>query len=255
MTLLHVSAEPLLIPPSEVYGPIFIPVTEEQILDTTRALEELASRELPGLSVTCEVERGDPGPEIACFAKTHNMDLIALATHGYGPFRRFLLGSVATKVLHDAHCPVLTGAHLPPSTATDGERQTGELRQVLCCVDTLRPQPVILREAAHVAHDLGARASFVHVVQAPEAALGMNFGTDWETEIKDLAHEQLHEQMNAAGVEGDLFIRMGKPGHGIAHLAQTLHADLLVQGNRLSAPTADLVLREAPCPVLNLPVA
>ena len=34
-----------------------------------------------------------------------------MPTHGFGPLRRFLLGSVAAKVLHDAQCPVWTSVH------------------------------------------------------------------------------------------------------------------------------------------------
>ena len=35
-----------------------------------------------------------------------------MPTHGYGPFRRFILGSNTAKVLHDADCPVWTGVHV-----------------------------------------------------------------------------------------------------------------------------------------------
>ena len=38
--------------------------------------------------------------------------VILMPTHGYGPFRRFILGSNTAKVLHDADCPVWTGVHL-----------------------------------------------------------------------------------------------------------------------------------------------
>ena len=41
-----------------------------------------------------------------------------MPTHGYGVFRRFLLGSVTSKVLHDLGCPVLTGAHLTEQGGT-----------------------------------------------------------------------------------------------------------------------------------------
>ena len=41
-------------------------------------------------------------------ADSHAYDLIALATHGRGGFRRLLLGSVADKVLRSATCPVLS---------------------------------------------------------------------------------------------------------------------------------------------------
>ena len=64
----------------------------------------------------CEVERvllhGDAAHKIVDFAHDGRFNLIMLPTHGYGRFRRFILGSVAAKVLHDARCPVWTGAHM-----------------------------------------------------------------------------------------------------------------------------------------------
>jgi hypothetical protein len=38
-------------------------------------------------------------------------DLVMLPTHELGPLRRFLLGSVAAKVLHDESAVVWTGVH------------------------------------------------------------------------------------------------------------------------------------------------
>ena len=54
---------------------------------------------------------GDPAGSIVQCAREQEVNLIAMPTHGYGPFRRFILGSVTAKVLHDAGCPVLTGVH------------------------------------------------------------------------------------------------------------------------------------------------
>ena len=56
---------------------------------------------------------GDPVSEIKKLAGERSAGLIVMPTHGYGPFRRFLLGSVTSKILHDSDCPVMTGAHMP----------------------------------------------------------------------------------------------------------------------------------------------
>jgi nucleotide-binding universal stress UspA family protein len=42
------------------------------------------------------------------FAKTHEVDLIVMATRGLSGLNRFLLGSVAERVVRAAPCPVLT---------------------------------------------------------------------------------------------------------------------------------------------------
>src|ERR1700688_4681003 len=55
-----------------------------------------------------------------------------MPTHGYGPFRALLLGSVTAKVLHDAHCPVWTGVHAEMMMAHSPDR----CKRGLCALDT-----------------------------------------------------------------------------------------------------------------------
>ncbi len=54
-----------------------------------------------------EVLYGDPGTEITTFAEEKLAELIVISSHGRTGFARFLLGSVAERVLRLAHCPVL----------------------------------------------------------------------------------------------------------------------------------------------------
>ena len=86
--------------------------------DTKKKLGEYLRPEFPNASrETCE---GEAASRIVAFAKSHDIDLIMMPTHGLGPFRRFLIGSITAKVLHDAHCPVWTGVHMeaaPPREA------------------------------------------------------------------------------------------------------------------------------------------
>jgi nucleotide-binding universal stress UspA family protein len=53
------------------------------------------------------VSSEQPAVAILAEARAHNIDLIALATHGRGGFKRLLLGSVADKVLRGASASVL----------------------------------------------------------------------------------------------------------------------------------------------------
>lgn len=50
---------------------------------------------------------GDPGHEIAAYAKESEADLIVLHSHGRTGLKRMLIGSVAERVVRLAHCPVL----------------------------------------------------------------------------------------------------------------------------------------------------
>ena len=77
--------------------------------------EALLANFLPGEFLDLDVRRivlsGDPADVIVHFAHFAHTSLIVLPTCFYEPFRRFVLGSVASKILHDADCPVLTGVH------------------------------------------------------------------------------------------------------------------------------------------------
>ncbi len=50
---------------------------------------------------------GDPSSGIIDFAKSHDIDLIVIPSHGRTGMKRFLMGSVAERVVRFAPCPVL----------------------------------------------------------------------------------------------------------------------------------------------------
>ena len=55
-----------------------------------------------------QVTAGNPAEEIVAMAESLDVDLIVMSTHGRTGLSRFLLGSVAEKVVRHAPCPVLT---------------------------------------------------------------------------------------------------------------------------------------------------
>ena len=60
-----------------------------------------------GMGVEIVVRVGDPAREILDYVEAGEIDLIALATHGRSGLNRWLLGSVAEKVLRGSALPVL----------------------------------------------------------------------------------------------------------------------------------------------------
>jgi len=54
---------------------------------------------------------GNPFLEILKVAKEKDVDLIVMGTHGRTGLAHVFIGSVAEKVVHHAHCPVLTIKH------------------------------------------------------------------------------------------------------------------------------------------------
>lgn len=78
-----------------------------------RTLEELSARmektcgewAARGIAASFRLEEGDAADEILKIANKH-FDLIATTTNGFGGLSRWVLGSVAEKVLHHAEVPV-----------------------------------------------------------------------------------------------------------------------------------------------------
>ena len=54
------------------------------------------------------IAAGKPFVEIIRLAREENADLLIVGTHGRGPIRHMLLGSVAERVVRKSSCPVLT---------------------------------------------------------------------------------------------------------------------------------------------------
>lgn len=61
-----------------------------------------------GRKVVHAVVEGSPKVEIVRYARTHDIDVIVLATHGRSGLAHIIIGSVAEGVVRTAPCPVLT---------------------------------------------------------------------------------------------------------------------------------------------------
>ena len=70
-----------------------------------------AEEEFGGVTVQPVVLIGAPPAAIGAWIDTHGTDLMVVGTHGHGPVRRFLLGSVAERLIRMARCPVLAVPH------------------------------------------------------------------------------------------------------------------------------------------------
>lgn len=75
-----------------------------------KALETLADEVVKGNDpkVELHVAAGHAARDIVDFAEDHNSGLIVMTTHGRTGLERFLIGSVAEKVVRQAPCPVFT---------------------------------------------------------------------------------------------------------------------------------------------------
>ena len=75
--------------------------------EAERELENLRPR-LIGVNLSTEVLFGSPARAIVTAARTNDVDLIVMGTHGHGPVMHVVMGNVAERVVRMADCPVLT---------------------------------------------------------------------------------------------------------------------------------------------------
>jgi len=86
----------------------------DDVVDATTARDA-------SLDITTEVREGRPAPEIADYARAVDADVVAMGTRGRHGENRFLIGSVAERVVRTCPIPVLTVRQL---TDEDPRRKT-----------------------------------------------------------------------------------------------------------------------------------
>jgi nucleotide-binding universal stress UspA family protein len=234
--------------------PIIVDI-EELKRDLEARLANTFVKQFADLRVQRVVEVGDPAAVITDFAEHEGVDLIMMPSHGYGPFRRLLLGSVTAKVLYDAKCPVWTGAHMEQPTPLDHLA----FRNVLCAVDETPKSGPLIEQAAQYAKDLGAALRLVHVVPATETWPERQFGKDFEEDLRQQARDTIGKLQQSVNVAAPLCVVAGNVAETVQEEARRHHADLLVIGRGALHETlgrlrtnAHAIIREAPCPVLSV---
>ena len=221
-----------------------------------RQLNTFGVRYLPDVRYDIHVEDGEPAGIITRFAHEQGVDLIMMPSHGYGPFRSLLLGSVTAKVLHDAHCPVWTGAHL--EAAAKGRHV--ECRNIVCAVD-LGPRTVSLMQwAEQLARTLNADLRFVHAIPtAVESWPDRQFDVEFEEALQLDAHERMAAFQKEAGTSAAACLGRGNVAAVVEQEARRHKADMVIIGRgciqgklgRLRTHAYG-VIRQAPCPVISI---
>jgi nucleotide-binding universal stress UspA family protein len=235
-------------PPLEIF------LGEPQTDRLREMLDQFMPGEFEGLKVTRLVRIGDPASQIVRCANEEAVDLIMMPTHGYGPFRRFVLGSVTAKVLHDATCPVWTSAHLNVGAA----RAPQNFTNILCAVDLDRKGVETLRYAAGMASETGARLTVAHAIPSVETVPEKYLDFDFRSDLIEAARTRLAEMQALARAPGVACVGSGNIARFVSEEAQAHNAGLVIisrGGHKLLGRlrTHDYaIIRECECPVLSI---
>jgi nucleotide-binding universal stress UspA family protein len=224
--------------------------------EAERKLEEFLVPKYRHLAVKRVLLEGDAAAKIVDYAHSEHSTLIMMSTHGYGPFRRLLLGSITAKVLHDARCPVWTAVHRPPTSAAHSS-----LPHHIACALDLGPQSHnILSWASRLSWEFGASLSVIHVVASLDPRLESSYlSPEWRSDVIKGAMAEVEKLVETAGANAEIHIEVGLIADAVAGAVRKVQADLLVIGRsgrdgiagRLPS-NAYAIIRDSPCPVLSV---
>jgi nucleotide-binding universal stress UspA family protein len=195
---------------------------------------------------------GEPSEEIKRAVQSWRPDIVMMPTHGLGYFRRFLLGSVTAKALHDLDCPVWTSVHAEATPALEAIH----CRRILCALKLGESSTSILQWAVRLCKEFEACMGIVH------AAVGVG-AEAWGKEFAEYLLAQAKTRIDAlqaeAGTAAPVFINPGEPAKVIASVAKDFQADVVIIGRHVISTLAGhifqnaySILRASPCPVISI---
>lgn len=230
----------------------------EQVRESLeRRMQALIGQVKPAGEVETIIRRGDPAREIEALIAEQQIGLAVMPTHGYGRFRRFVLGSVVSKVLHDVTIPVFTGTHVPELTPIDPD----PYKRIACAIDLHDHSEDVLRWAWDLAKACQQDLIVIHA--APRVEVGGTYGNWFPPETRDAiekgAREALDAMLAKVGCKAEVHVRSAEPVDYIREKADESYADILVIGrDTQTGPLKGLrehamsIIREAPCPVISV---
>jgi nucleotide-binding universal stress UspA family protein len=217
-------------------------------------LQQFVCQVLPGRAVECFAQLGEPGSVIDKLAEEQRADLVMLATRGHGPVRRFLMGSITAKVLHDVSAAVWTGV----GAALSDHPVRIPYQSIVCALDDSNEAEAVLRAAASIASAYRAQLWILHVVPTPPAYPDIDL-EEHNLQLTAASQLMLRELKAKLGVDAPHTVIDALLADGIHHEVVRRKADLLVTGRGHSTGTFSRlwshlysIIRDSPCPVLSI---
>lgn len=257
LTLVHVSLDFDLVVPSHnwVSG---VPVdTDQERLERLRVWRD--DNDLGDVSMA--VRSGDPGTEVCKLADEQQTQLIVIASHGRHGLKRFLLGSVAERIIRHCHCSVLVLHRDDDQPVSDvGAADWLPRKKILVPIDFSESSSQAIDAALEVAES-PSDIEVVNVIAPLDDPVLI--GSVVMTDETHLAGRQEHlerylKEHGYGAVQARAFL--GDPGTVIVERAAEVETDLIVipsHGYRglqrlVLGSTTERVVRHAAAPVLIL---
>jgi len=256
LVLLHVLPPPQYeFASMEVGGEVLSELFEARADQVRGELDAFARKQLPELEAQRVLVEGDPAVKIVEYAHSERADLIVIPTHGHGTFRRFIVGSVTAKILHDADCPVWTGVHLedapPPGRIV--------VKTVMVAIDLGDQSERALVWASEFAQAWEARLILIHATPAIRTRGDQTTSADCQKPLVDEAAAEIQGLQQRVATGAEVMIEDGDAPDVVSNAAAQVHADLLVIGRGSASgvfgrlrTNAYSIIRQSPCPVVSV---
>jgi nucleotide-binding universal stress UspA family protein len=206
-----------------------------------------------------QIQSVSPAEAIVDHARSEDVDLVVMGTHGRRGVERLLRGSVSEEVVREAPCPVFT-------VLADGEPSPGPyVEKVLAPVDLSDQSEMVIRHARELSRSYNASLSVLHIIEnvAYPNAYGVDPLTPILPDVRSRAAEALEDLVDRARdeeIEMQAVVRTGYAAQDILEYAEEIEAGLIVMATHgrtglerfLIGSVAEKVVRSAPCPVFTL---
>lgn len=241
----------------------------------TSYLEDKAKElQAEGISASTAIAYKDAAQRITEFAENNQVDLIVMSSHGHTGVKRWILGSVAQKVVQSTCIPVL----LVKSKSSEVTRI--ELKKILLSLDGSAFSEISIPYAEELAQGSDTEIILLQVVEPPppvaDAPPGwangapLNWADYSDKLIKQMRAqstqylEKVKADLQAKGIKIRTNIAVGKAADKVMDVARLEGVDLIIMGthgrsgisrwvygsvaNRIMSESVQPVLLVRPCP-------
>ncbi|ELZ14857.1 universal stress protein UspA-like protein [Natrinema thermotolerans DSM 11552] len=234
-------------------SPAFVERLEDEAAAAVERIETMTDTD----RVRSAVLKGSPAATILEYVGEHDIDLIAMGTHGRTGVNRYLTGSVTERVVRQSGVPVMT------ARVTERSEWAGGYDEILLPTDGSEPAAAAVDHALAIATRADATVHVVSVVDvstvagrpsimAPNDILAQ-FESDAETAVETVA-----AAVRDAGLDVETHVQKDIPSQGLLEYVDDHDIDLVAMGTHgrtgfdrvLLGSTTERFVRRAPVPVL-----
>ena len=224
------------------------------------------SLESEGLNVSIEVAYGSVADEIINFSDKNNIDLIIISSHGYSGIKRWMLGSIAQKVLYGTCVPVLLIKSKSPEVANI------QFKKVLITLDgsSFSETPISYIEELTKGIEIETEVTLLQVIEPPivpsygSRPINPKWGKYrdelWsETQQQATKYlENMQATLKGRGIKTKLQIIQGDVAKNIIQTAKTEKVDLIAMATHgrtgvshwVYGSIANKIIEDSPQPIM-----